>query len=162
MIKNISIYYALFLFCLTTTVEAVDDSVNSLDKSQSTESSTIMPNYGNWCGPNHPENIATADEPIDSLDLICKNHDLCYLEKGYLSCECDADFTNSITIGLRENKFIGKEKVFSHSFRAFFKNSPCEGDHSNKLAPTRAIQNVVNKTGTITKKIIKKVPFVGE
>jgi hypothetical protein len=121
-----------------------------------------MPYYGNWCGPNHPESIENADEPIDSLDLICKNQDLCYIEKGYLSCECDADFTNSIALGLSRNQFRGKEKVFSRTFHALFKNSPCKGDHRNKLAPTRAIQNTVNRAGKLTKRFIDKVPFVGD
>jgi hypothetical protein len=30
-------------------------------------------NYGNWCG----EHNTNGGAPIDSLDLACKNHDLC-------------------------------------------------------------------------------------
>jgi hypothetical protein len=155
--------FLISILVLLFSVTAIADESNDIDlkHDHDSENSSLMPNYGNWCGLNHPKDINKAAEPIDDLDTICQAHDYCYLEKGYLSCECDSDFTDSIALGLRQNKFIGKEKLFSHTFRAYFKNSPCSGDHSNKLAPTRTVQNVVHKAGTVTKGVIGKLPFVG-
>jgi len=47
--------------------------------------------YGNWCGPGR----SGPDDPVDSLDGLCMNHDNCYLGKNvpyedYASCTPDA------------------------------------------------------------------------
>jgi hypothetical protein len=162
MLKKISTLLFLFLSAQTFLAIAIEDTESTLNKENPTNDSSIMPRYGNWCGLNHPVNIESAEDPIDDLDSICKTHDYCYIEKGYLSCECDSEFTNSIEIGLRENRFAAREKFFSHSFRTYFKNSPCNGDHRDKFAPTRTIQNVVKKAGDVSKGVIRKVPFIGE
>lgn len=163
---NMAKIFLLFTFTtslfLSTIGKAEEHEKNSLNKKQESEDSSLMPIYGNWCGPEYPKDIENAEKPIDYLDSICMKHDYCYLEKGYLSCECDSNFTDSISLGLKENVFKGKERLFSHSFRAYFKNSPCSGDHSNKLAPTRAMQNTIKKASTVTKTVIGKIPFLGE
>jgi hypothetical protein len=154
----------ILLSCSSLLLQAADIDVNrelTGNDIQTEEDSSLMPTYGNWCGANYPKDIEHAGKPIDKLDSICKEHDYCYLEKGYLSCECDSNLTHSISLGLEENQFSGKEKIYSHTIFTYFKNSPCSGDHRNKLAPTRAIQSVVKTTETITKKVIGKIPMIG-
>jgi hypothetical protein len=162
MNKYVILFFISVTLFFSQAVKADESENVSINGTQENETSSLMPNYGNWCGLNHPKDIDNAQDPIDNLDSICKEHDYCYLEKGYLSCECDRNFTDSVALGLIENQFTGKEKLFSHTFRAYFKNSPCSGDHSNKLAPTRAVQNVINNAEEVTKSVINKLPFVGE
>lgn len=52
---------------------------------------TAFPIYGNWCGPNYG-----SGKPIDLLDKGCKNHDLCYKDKGRHRCSCDKTFLSYI------------------------------------------------------------------
>lgn len=54
--------------------------------------------YGNFCGPGRPfaerdsGNLARAAaiQPVDSLDRVCKVHDLCYMRFGVDASDCDA------------------------------------------------------------------------
>ncbi|MFZ5967056.1 MAG: hypothetical protein ACOYVK_07760 [Bacillota bacterium] len=41
--------------------------------------------YGNWCGPG----CSGPGDPISPVDACCKEHDLCYGEKGYFNRSCD-------------------------------------------------------------------------
>lgn len=52
--------------------------------------------YGNFCGPNHPKinggdavSQLRAIAPVDDLDAICKNHDICYATPSTTRSECD-------------------------------------------------------------------------
>jgi hypothetical protein len=42
--------------------------------------------YGHFCGPG-----CGRGNPIDDLDVCCKEHDKCYKERGYLDCNCDIE-----------------------------------------------------------------------
>ena len=48
-----------------------------------------VPIYGNWCGPNHPENMSRAAPPVDGLDAACMRHDYCVAARGRFDCGCD-------------------------------------------------------------------------
>jgi hypothetical protein len=66
--------YSASIF-LSLSVNAENGVDESSSQAQESETSTLMPNYGNWCGLNHPKDINTASDPIDNLDSICKEHD---------------------------------------------------------------------------------------
>jgi len=122
----------------------------------------LMPTYGNWCGANHPENIEEAEEPVNELDRACQRHDLCYQQKGFLSCECDKVFNDEIIAGLNENKFVGAESLFAISFHEYFKSSLCAGDHKDKNAPARAVNNFIKDIGNRVLNFIDELPFINE
>ena len=126
------------------------------------EKETPLLTYGNWCGAGHPKNIKEAGEPINLLDAACKAHDICYLVKGDMSCECDEEFNQKIISGLKQNRFSGNEKIFARTFRIYFKGSPCVGNHKDKIAPSRAIQNTYKKANARTVKILNSLPFSKE
>lgn len=121
-----------------------------------------MPVYGNWCGANHPKDMSIAEEPIDLLDQSCKKHDHCYADEGYLSCACDNVINQELITGLKENKFGKTEAVVARSFHLYFNGSPCNGDHSTKVAPSRLIHNVVKKASDRTVEVLTSLPIVGD
>ncbi|PJF37529.1 MAG: hypothetical protein CUN55_21600, partial [Phototrophicales bacterium] len=44
--------------------------------------------WGNYCGlGNHSPNFEAP--PVDKIDAICKEHDLCYETRGRFNCACD-------------------------------------------------------------------------
>ncbi|MET0065742.1 MAG: hypothetical protein ABW076_05305 [Candidatus Thiodiazotropha sp.] len=118
---------------------------------------SLMPTYGNWCGRDHPQNPENAQAPIDRLDEICRNHDLCYLERGHMACECDSQFNKEIVSGLHENRFTGSTKLLAHTFRAYFRGSPCVGSSKDKLAPTRILSAVVKGADRNAERFIRRI-----
>ncbi|MFC1750393.1 hypothetical protein ACFL2V_16455, partial [Pseudomonadota bacterium] len=122
---------------------------------------SFMPVYGNWCGPDHPKDIHNATAPIDLLDTACRTHDFCYEARGYLDCGCDKTLNDEIHTALTNKQYQGKQSLYAHSFRIYFKTSPCAGDHSDKIAPSRVIHSLVKKVGSKTTELIKSVPFWG-
>ena len=48
-----------------------------------------FPVYGNWCGPDYPQNPYTAQAPLDALDAACMRHDYCTAVQGRFDCGCD-------------------------------------------------------------------------
>ncbi|GAB1262741.1 hypothetical protein [Aurantivibrio plasticivorans] len=140
---------------------AIETKNNQLEKLTS-----LLPTYGNWCGANHPVNMQEAEEPIDGLDTACKRHDMCYAEKGYLDCECDSQFRDEVEQGILSGEYQGNEEKIARSFRIYFHGSPCQGDASGKIAPSRDIHNIVKKVTKVGKKvatdIAERVPFAGK
>lgn len=116
--------------------------------------------YGNWCGAGYPEDIHNAREPVDALDATCKKHDFCYADKGYLNCDCDKGLNEELALGLTENQYQGSQIVFVRSFRTYFQASPCVGDHSSKVGPSRAVHNIIKNVGKKTMQVIDLLPFV--
>lgn len=61
-----------------------------------------VPVHGNFCGPSHPVLKSKDDNeqlrelrsiyPIDDLDILCQEHDICYLQNGYFNVRCDDNF----------------------------------------------------------------------
>ena len=85
-------------------------------------SGTELHVHGNWCGPGVPA-PGTTPPPIDSLDRICKTHDRCYLNKGYLDCSCDQELMNGIVRGREYYKLSEVEKKILN----YFQSSTCRG-----------------------------------
>ena len=155
--------YSLFVLLLIFSIESeAGQPVSDPILINTDNPDAIMPTYGNWCGANHPKNIETAEKPVNALDSVCQKHDLCYLEKGYLSCDCDKVFNDEVISGLNENKFVGTEKLFAFSFRSYFKGSLCAGNHQDKIAPSRAVNNFIKKIGDKALNIIDKIPFIND
>lgn len=95
----------------------------------------VLPVYGNWCGPGYPPNGENPD-PVDKLDAVCKEHDLCYETLGYLSCACDQLLLESLERAIQSRQDYsactthGKEmevqnKIFQ-LIAGYFKTSACK------------------------------------
>ena len=56
-----------------------------------------LPMYGNWCGPNYPNNVIEASRPpIDPLDAACYRHDVCTGGNDSRNCDCDIRFMREL------------------------------------------------------------------
>ena len=82
-----------------------------------------LPVYGNWCGPGHPKNSSQDLPAIDELDKACKQHDLCYSEKGYLNCDCDMVFRDRLI----RNFGSPSLNLKAETIRDWFNIQPCTG-----------------------------------
>ena len=50
-----------------------------------------LPVYGKYCGLGH--SVPTGNTPpIDAVDAVCREHDLCYALLGDFESRCDQDF----------------------------------------------------------------------
>ncbi|MBF0807631.1 hypothetical protein E4U03_03235 [Rothia nasimurium] len=72
--------------------------------------------HGNWCGPGH----SGPGEPIDLLDSRCKDHDLCYGEKGYFNKSCDFQLVTRLTVDIVQGKYKGSVLAKAIAIRAVF------------------------------------------
>ena len=50
-----------------------------------------LPVYGNYCGLGHGDPTGNTP-PIDAVDAVCREHDLCYALLGDFDSRCDQDF----------------------------------------------------------------------
>jgi hypothetical protein len=50
-----------------------------------------LPVYGNYCGLDHGDPTGNTP-PIDAVDAVCREHDLCYARLGDFDSRCDQDF----------------------------------------------------------------------
>ncbi len=67
-----------------------------------------IPIYGNWCGPNHPENMSRAAPPVDALDAACMRHDQCTAARGRFDCGCDIGLLQELRATHWPNPVIGR------------------------------------------------------
>lgn len=116
--------------------------------------------YGNWCGPGRPEDIHNVPEPADHLDAACMRHDKCYDEEGYFECKCDAKLVSEIDNSLLQGRYKHQTLVAARSIKAHFSVSPCEGDVSEKMMPTRVLTNIYKGTKRKIKGLLDK--FIGD
>ena len=98
--------------------------------------------YGNWCGPGRPKDIHNVPDPTDHLNAACMRHDKCYVEEGYFECKCDATLVSEIDNSLLQGRYKHQTLVAARGIKAHFLVSPCEGDVSEKMMPTRVLTNI--------------------
>jgi hypothetical protein len=153
---SLFLLFSLFAFMAQAGAEEPNTPVEDSEE----ESSSLMPKYGNWCGLNHPKDPLTAPPPVDTLDSICKQHDFCYLANGHMDCSCDSDFIQAINAN--RQKFAKTENLVAHTFRVYFRGSPCYGDQKDKIAPTRVLTGLAKKADTRTRQVIKQFKAVSE
>ncbi len=54
-----------------------------------------LPVYGNYCGLGHGDPTGNTP-PIDAVDAVCREHDLCYARLGDFDSRCDQAFIESM------------------------------------------------------------------
>jgi hypothetical protein len=55
----------------------------------------IMPVYGNYCGMGHGDPTGQTP-PIDAVDAVCREHDMCYESLGDFEPWCDIELIGSM------------------------------------------------------------------
>ena len=77
-------------------IPVASELANSLTKigspdNQITPQQLSLPVYGNYCGLGHGDPTGNTP-PIDAVDAVCREHDLCYALLGDFDSRCDQDF----------------------------------------------------------------------
>src|SRR5262245_12184340 len=54
-----------------------------------------LPVYGRYCGPGYGDPTGNTP-PIDAVDAVCREHDLCYGRRRYFDCQCDRNLIQSM------------------------------------------------------------------
>jgi hypothetical protein len=54
-----------------------------------------LPVYGNYCGVGHGDPTGNTP-PVDAVDAVCREHDLCYARLGAFDSRCDQAFVQSM------------------------------------------------------------------
>ena len=80
--------------------------------------------HGNYCGPGHGD-LTKNPKPVDTLDAICRKHDIGYKKDGYFSRKANAEFVKDVVKNFNKMKPAEKVKaaVFSAGFLAM-NNTP--------------------------------------
>jgi RHS repeat-associated protein len=80
--------------------------------------------HGNWCGPNwtggvrepyNPDHVLSYKDPVDYVDGVCKDHDICYYncrknhpcsreDRRHCMRMCDYDLSGSLNAGVTNHK----------------------------------------------------------
>ena len=83
-----------------------------------------LPLHGNYCGPGHGD-LTKNPKPVDTLDAICRKHDIGYKKDGYFSRKANAEFVKDVVKNFNKMKPAEKVKaaVFSAGFLAM-NNTP--------------------------------------
>jgi hypothetical protein len=66
--------------------------------------------YGKWCGANNTSYPSVA--PVDGVDAVCKNHDLCINRNGH-HCKCDAEFLRDMPHASASNEHAEAYRIAS-------------------------------------------------
>ena len=54
-----------------------------------------LPVYGNYCGRGHGDRTGNKP-PVDAVDAVCREHDLCYARLGDFDGRCDRALVESM------------------------------------------------------------------
>ena len=76
-----------------------------------------LPLHGNYCGPGHG-NLTKNPKPVDTLDAICRKHDIGYKKGGYFSRKANDKFISGVINNF--DKMKPAEKVKAATFAAGF------------------------------------------
>ena len=76
-----------------------------------------LPLHGNYCGPGHGD-LTKNPKPVDTLDAICRKHDIGYKKDGYFSRKANNEFVKDVAKNF--NKMKPAEKVKALAFSAGF------------------------------------------
>ena len=70
-----------------------------LPDNQITPQQLSFPVYGNYCGFGHGDPTGNTP-PIDAVDAVCREHDLCYQLLGDFDRQCDRHFIESMPLAI--------------------------------------------------------------
>ena len=62
---------------------------------QITHQQVSLPVYGNYCGRGHGDPTGSTP-PIDAVDAVCREHNMCYRRLGDFDPRCDRDLVENM------------------------------------------------------------------
>ncbi len=87
-----------------------------------TKSAFSIPIYGNWCGLGH----SGPGLPIDRIDTICMEHDMCYETHGMHYRGCDKEMLNKLSELKKHPDVSVAEVAIATLFETFFAYKPSD------------------------------------
>jgi hypothetical protein len=78
--------------------------------SRDTPRQLSLPVYGNYCGLGHGDPTGNTP-PIDAVDAVCREHDLCYALLGDFDGRCDRDLVESMPSAIASTPSLVGKKV---------------------------------------------------
>lgn len=82
-----------------------------------------LPVYGNYCGPGHGDPTGNTP-PIDAVDAVCREHDLCYGLSGYFDCQCDRNLITNMPGAIARTASVSGQ-IAGTVIMTYFANAPC-------------------------------------
>ncbi len=68
-----------------------------------------LPVYGNYCGRGHGDRTENRP-PVDAVDAVCREHDLCYARLGDFDGRCDHALVESMPSAIASTRSpVGKK-----------------------------------------------------
>ena len=68
-----------------------------------------LPVYGNYCGRGHGDPTGNRP-PVDAVDAVCREHDLCYARLGDFDGRCDRALVESMPSAIASTRSpVGKK-----------------------------------------------------
>ena len=68
-----------------------------------------IPVYGNYCGRGHGDRTGNKP-PVDAVDAVCREHDLCYARLGDFDERCDRALVESMPSAIASTRSpVGKK-----------------------------------------------------
>ena len=77
------------------TAPVASELAGTLASDQISPDELSMPVYGNYCGMGHGDPTGKTP-PIDAVDAVCREHDLCYESLGDFDRRCDLELIGSM------------------------------------------------------------------
>jgi hypothetical protein len=107
-----------------------------------------LPVYGNHCGLGHGDPTGNTP-PIDAVDAVCREHDLCYALLGDFDGRCDQDFVESMPSAIASTRLRRK------SMRGFWRCciSPWPNVTSHSARPSLRGFSVERREGQFSRKL---------
>ncbi len=65
------------------------------NNNQGTTPQVRLPVYGNYCGRGHGDPTGSTP-PIDAVDAVCREHNMCYRRLGDFDPRCDRDLVENM------------------------------------------------------------------
>jgi len=84
---------------------------------------TGLPVYGNYCGPGFGDPTGRTP-PVDSVDAVCRAHDMCYGATNMFNCGCDRALISSMPSAIATSPCISGKAAGAAAMR-YFSTAPC-------------------------------------
>ncbi|MDA2914959.1 hypothetical protein MYX77_13590, partial [Acidobacteriia bacterium AH_259_A11_L15] len=62
---------------------------------------------------------------MDAVDAVCRAHDQCYDERGYLDCSCDRELIENMPAAIADPRTSVQGKACGALANQWFSLSPC-------------------------------------
>lgn len=104
-------------------LQSHESQKNTTTKDQITPQQLSLPVHGNYCGPGFGDPTGNTP-PIDAVDAVCRQHDLCYGRRGYFDCQCDGNLISNMPGAIARTASVSGQ-IAGAAIMTYFANTPC-------------------------------------